>query len=335
MERDGLLVDSQTLWDQLNALAAHLKPTHDALREYLIKKPVIHADETPWYMLTKKPVKKWYVWCVTAEDASYFWLRGSRSAAAAKEGLNGYRGVVVVDGYKAYETLAREKGARLTLAFCWAHVRRRYVEAEPFYPNECKAVLGLIGQLFELERKVPDPALLTGDERKAALKLRDEVRKDRSIKLVEQIYEWALAQNALPKSALRKAIDYMFGLWEGLQVFLKNPLVPLSNNHAERGLRGPVVGRKNHYGSKSDRGADVTALFYSLLETAKLVGVDPRAYLIHAARQSIDQPGSSVFPHVLLPKANDLSTNATPTATARARNETIQRGGVIAASREL
>lgn len=301
MGREGLVIDSHTLWDQIEALAQHLQPTYDALRGYVVGKPLVHADETPWYLLSEKPVKKWYVWCVGAEDAAYFWIRGTRSAKAGKEVLDGYRGVVVVDGYKAYDTLAKENKG-LTLAYCYAHVRRKFVEAEMFYPAECKVALDLIRELYAIEKDLPNPARLKGDERRRALELRAQVRKDRSLKVVEKIYEWATSQSALPQSALRKAIDYMFGLWDGLQVFLVNPLVPLDNNFIERELRGPVVGRKNHYGSRSVRGTEVSAIFYSLLETAKLVGVDPKAYLIHATKKAIDNPGASVFPHVLLPR---------------------------------
>lgn len=80
----------------------------------------------------------------------------------------------------------------------------------------------------------------------------------------------------------------MLERWETFKVFVENPLVPLDNNHAERALRGPVIGRKNHYGSRSERGTEVAALFYTLCETAKLQGAEPRAYLLKAAYASID-----------------------------------------------
>ena len=129
--------------------------------------------------------------------------------------------------------------------------------------------------------------------------------------LTPAVHEWALAQSALPESALRNAIDYMLGLWPGLIRFLDDPRIPLDNNRVERQLRGPVVGRKNHYGSRSARGTEVSALFYSVLETAKLVGIEPKAYLAHAARIAIRQPGTSVFPHELI----QCSTAAAPQAT--------------------
>ena len=88
-----------------------------------------------------------------------------------------------------------------------------------------------------------------------------------------------MTTRALPESGLGKAIAYMNGIWDGLTRFLNDPRVPLDNNRIERAIRGPVVGRKNHYGSRSLRGTQVAAILYSLIETAKLAGVDPRIYL--------------------------------------------------------
>ena len=96
---------------------------------------------------------------------------------------------------------------------------------------------------------------------------------------MKKIEAWALSVQALPQSGLRKAIEYMGGLWKGLTVFLDDPRVPLHNNATERALRGPVVGRKNHFGSRSRRGTEAAAILYSMVESAKLAGVDPDAYL--------------------------------------------------------
>ena len=104
----------------------------------------------------------------------------------------------------------------------------------------------------------------------------------------------------LPESGLVKAIDYMLGMWKGLVRFLDDPRIPLDNNATERGLRGMVVGRKNHYGSRSKRGTEVAALFYSLIESAKLCGVEPKAYLLQAVRAALANPGTVTLPHALL-----------------------------------
>jgi hypothetical protein len=90
-----------------------------------------------------------------------------------------------------------------------------------------------------------------------------------------------------PGSALFEAITYMTNRWSRLTCFVEDPRLPLDNNVAERALRGPVVGRKNHYGSRSLRGVEVAALFYSLLESAKLVGINPEAYLARAIEAAL------------------------------------------------
>ena len=95
----------------------------------------------------------------------------------------------------------------------------------------------------------------------------------------------------------------MLERWVGLTRFLDDPRIPLDNNAAERALRGPVVGRKNHYGSKSVRGTEVAALFYTLCETATLTGVDPHAYLLHAVDAALRQPGAVTLPDTLLATA--------------------------------
>jgi transposase len=92
----------------------------------------------------------------------------------------------------------------------------------------------------------------------------------------------------------------MLERWDGLTRFVNDPRVPLDNNAAERALRGPVIGRKNHYGSRSLRGTQVAALFYTLCETAKLAGVDPHTYLLRALYTTMTQPGVVTFPEDLL-----------------------------------
>jgi transposase len=235
---------------------------------------------------------------VTAEDAVTYSILESRSQEAARQVLNGYTGIVVADGYGAYDALARA-GPRFTLAHCWAHVRRKFVEAEPHYPAPCGEALALIGQLYAVERACP--RLTTDDAARAeGLRLRATRRAEQSVPIVTELRAWAQQQRALPESSLGKAISYMLGLWSGLTRFLDDPRIPLDNNATERGLRGMVVGRKNHYGSRSKRGTEVAALFYSLIESAKLCGVEPKAYLLRALRAALTTPGTVTLPHALL-----------------------------------
>jgi len=148
----------------------------------------------------------------------------------------------MADGYGAYDALARASPG-FTLAHCWAHVRRKYVEAEPRYPGPCRAVLDLIGRLYAIEAQVPalSPGA-TAEERAATRTLRACLRAEQSREIVGEIRAWALGQRVLPESSLGKAITYMLGLWAGLTRFLNDPRIPIDNNHTERGLRGVVLG---------------------------------------------------------------------------------------------
>ena len=282
MARDGLDVDSQTLWDQINALARVLEPAHERLHAHVLSQPVIGADETTWRLMGAEGKrqggdgKTWQVWAAVAPDAVSYRILDSRSAAAAAEVLNGYEGTVICDGYSAYESL-RKKGGRFRLAHCWAHVRRKFVEIEEQHPQTCGEVIDLIGQLYEVERLARDGP---PEERR-------RLRNERSKSILKQIHAWALATAALPQSGLGKAIAYMGGIWDGLQVFLDDDNVAIDNNATERALRGVVLGRKNHDGSRSRRGTEVAALFYSLIESAKLVGVGPQIYLQTASSAAL------------------------------------------------
>lgn len=146
-----------------------------------------------------------------------------------------------------------------------------------------------IGELYALEREAILEA--NGD---ATIHLK--LRKERAGPKLKELRDWALAQGGLRRSNFGKALAYMLSHWDGLVRFLDDPAVPLDNNRAERALRGLVVGRKNHYGSRSQRGADVSALFYSLLGTAKLVGRDPGEYLREALTNALRQPGTVTLP---------------------------------------
>ena len=126
------------------------------------------------------------------------------------------------------------------------------------------------------------------------------MRQERSRPLTSQIHEWLFAQHGLPRSEFGNLVRYILERWTGLTGFLDDPLVPLDNNAAERSLRGPVLGRKNHYGSRSKRGIHVAEILYSLCVTAKLNSIDPRAYLITATKAAIRKPDAITMPEALL-----------------------------------
>lgn len=294
MRNEGLLVDSQTLWDQIEALAKKLKPAYDQILAHILASEVIHADETRWMLLQKGGSKQWHAWGLSTQEAVYYHIDPTRGAQVLVDLLPAYQGVVIADGYIAYQTLARGS-PKLVLAHCMAHVRRKYLEALPAYP-QCQVAIDLIKELYAVERTLPSLHGLVGTERQEALDLRKKVRQKESAPLMDALHAWALEQSALPGSLLDKALSYMLNLWPGLKVFLADPRVPIDNNLVERDLRGVVVGRKNFYGSKSLRGTQVAAVFYTLLETAARSGLDPRQYLLAATRHSLETPGAALLP---------------------------------------
>lgn len=297
MAREGLVVDSQTLWDQLHALARHLEPTHEALWQRALAAPVIHVDETRWAIMGSPTPAAGTVWTVRTPTESCYRILPGKSADEGRQVLAGYRGVAVVDGFAVYEVLARD-GPGFTLAHCWAHAKRKFSDIAEHWPVACGEIAALIAELYAIERLVPGP--FPGDAEAQAW--RHALRQERARPVLDRIWQWATVQVGLPRSDFGKAVRYMLERWEGLTRFVTNPRISPDNN-AERALRGPVVGRKNHYGSRSLRGTQVAALFYTLCESARLNGVDAQAYLRHAVDAALAAPGSVTLPRALLPTA--------------------------------
>ena len=117
--------------------------------------------------------------------------------------------------------------------------------------------------------------------------------------------KWKLEARPPPGSSLEKAIGYLDNHWKGLTHFVENPEVWLDNNATERALRAPILGRKNHYGSKSKRGMKAAAIFYSLIETCRVLDVNPREYLRAALRHLKKRPGTVFLPHQMLDEETD------------------------------
>ena len=295
MGRLGLEVSSQSLWDQIEALARILESPYKALGRQVLEAPLLHADETRWPRLDGKGVVNWTVWARCTPEIAHYSILSSKSAKTARRLFQGYQGIVVADGYEVYRKLSRD-GPKFQLANCWAHTRRKFEEIQDNYPAQCRRILSLIGRMYQIEREVPGP--FPGDEESQRLRL--TLRQEQTQPILSEIWDWACTEVGLPRSSLGKAVRYMLKRWEGFTLFVANPLIPLDNNAAERSLRGPVIGRKIHYGSKSKRGTQVAAIFYTLLETAKLRGVEPAHYLKSAAEAALENPEAIVLPQDLV-----------------------------------
>jgi len=256
MAHHGLNITSQTLWDQCSAVTELLAPTYDALFALLRASPVVGVDQTGWPDLEDTSLPPWQMWCVTGPGIVYHRICDDKSARTFKDLLGDYRGWVVADALGSHEAGARECRG-LKLAACWAHVLRRFRDAVVDF-SEAQFMLAWIQDLYAIDARATDS--------------RDRAR--------------------LRSTESR----YTLGIWSRLTLFLDDPEIWLDNNRTERGLRGPVIGRRNHFGSKSARGTVVAAAMYSLVESAKAAGVDPIAYLVEVATRAKRNPGAVLLP---------------------------------------
>jgi transposase len=273
LERHGLVVTSQTLWDLAYAVSQRLSLVDAALFEYVKAEPVIGLDQTGWPRLEAEASKPWQMWCLTAPGAVVHRIRDDKSAATFKALVGDYTGTIVADALSTHEAGARE-GPGITLAGCWAHVFRRFEEAMPDHPD-AERMLAWIGALYDIDRR--------GERDLARIA---ELRRAEVPATLAEMKIWLYERAGDTHLSIGKAAAYTLGIWDRLTRFVDDARIPLDNNATERAIRGPVVGRKNHYGSKSRRGTEVAARIYSILETAKLHRIDPAAYLLAAVAAS-------------------------------------------------
>lgn len=274
LESHGLCVESQTLFSQVDTVHWYLKSNVVSVFQNELKNHQVHlGDETPWGNLEKNGNKRFTLWAVRNPKCTLFEIYDSRSQKVAENFLKDIEGVLVTDGCSVYKVLASPK---LTLANDWYHVRRKFINAEKNFPTESKFFIKKIRFLSRIEDKIkskPPNERLRVRQKKSKL-LVDAIKAG-----LDELHK------ILPESSLGKAISYTQKLWSGLTVFLGNPDVPFHTNDIEREIRGPVVGRKNHYGSHSLKSAEIASTWYSIIATCKMHGVDPRAYIIDTLRR--------------------------------------------------
>lgn len=269
MKAQGLVVTSQALFAQLDTIAWYLKLNVVPNIVARIRSSRVNlGDETYLENLAKDAKSRFWLWSVMSKDAVVYDVFDSRAKKAAQEFLKDLEGVLLTDGYYVYKTLASKK---LILANDWVHVRRKFKSAEKTHVEEAKWFLDHIRALFKIEEN------LEGHPTSECLAIRQATSKP-IVELIGQKCQ-ELEATTLPKSPLGRAIRYTLKLWPGLNVFLDNPEVPIDTNGIERGLRGPVVGRKNFYGAKSLENARISAIWYTVVQTCLMNGVEPREYL--------------------------------------------------------
>jgi len=285
MAVQGLTLDRSTLAFWVGYAAAELAPVYERLKASLLSSAKISVDETPAPVLDpgRGRTKTGYFWAIARDDrpwqgedppgVAYTYAPG-RGAVHALKLLDAYTGIVQCDGYTAYKTLTnRERADRITLAFCWSHLRRRFVEIERTSPAPtAKEALARIAQLYAIERNLRGR---TAEERRQG-------RQQHVKPLVTALKAWFEDRLKIlsGKSPTADAIRYGLNHWEGLTRFLDDGRIELDTNSVERAMRPIALNRKNALFAGCDEGAGAWACLASLIETAKLNGVDPEAYLI-------------------------------------------------------
>jgi transposase len=283
--RDGLVIDRSTLCHWVGFAAAELEPLHARLIALLKTSTKLFCDETRCPVLDpgRGKTKTGYLWAVARDDRawggsdppavaySYAPGRGAKHACALFAGFNG---VLQVDGYAGYNDLAdaSRSGGAVVLAYCWSHFRRQFYDlAKGGNAPIATTALDKFGALYGIESEIRGES---ADARRAA-------RQDRTKPLVEALKTWLGEQLAkLPRSSTTaEAIRYGLNHWEGLCRFLDDGRIEIDTNTVERSIRPIALNRKNALFAGSDEGGGNWAIVASLIETCKLNGVNPHAWL--------------------------------------------------------
>ncbi|MDA9189653.1 IS66 family transposase [bacterium] len=275
MKRAGINVDVKTLYGQTEHLYNLLFPLSELIRQDVLSESWVHIDESPidFYNPSKS---KGYIWSMSNPRGAYYQFEATRSGLIAQEMIKGYKkGCVVTDGYSGYNFLDSEDYSDIRHAFCWAHVRRKFFEAMA-HNDSAELMVDFIDKLYEVEHMADEIHELK------------ELRHDNSVLIVKEIDAWIESMDGkfLESSSMGKAINYYLNRKAGLHLFLYDENVPIDNNMAERKQRCPVMGRKNFNSFKSINGADVGAFFYSLIESCKSNGLNPRSFINEMAHRS-------------------------------------------------
>jgi len=303
--REGVELSLSTLADQVGACAAALRPLHALIEAHVLSAERLHGDDTTVPILAKGQTKTGRVWVYVRDDrpfggkdppAALFCASRDRTREHPERHLADWAGLLQADAFDGYNRLylPNRKPSPIVEALCWSHARRKFFEladiaantrrgkkATPISPIALEAVKR-IDALFDIERDINGFSV---EKRLAA-------RQERSDALVAALEAWMRAERAKLSrhAAVAKAMDYMLTRWGAFTRFLNDGRTCLTNNAAERALRGLALGRKSWLFAGSERGAERAALMYTLIQTAKLNDLDPQAWLADVLARIADTP---------------------------------------------
>ena len=274
----GVSFPASTINDWIHAVAQKLYPLYESQSEIIRESDYLQIDEVPWRIndTPGKACRKGYAWqFLDARPKSvgtyFYYHKGSRAGEIPRAQLRDFRGAIQTDGYGVYDYF--EKVENVTLLSCMAHVRRKFVEAQDNHPKAAVAVK-YIGSLYALEENLKSKGASFEEIRRE--------RQEKGIPLMDAIEKWIedVQYEATPEDSFGKALAYAYKLWPRLRHYADDGRYRIDNNPVERGQRPTVMGRKNFLFSKNDKCAEDNAVFYTLLESCKIVGINPLEWMV-------------------------------------------------------
>lgn len=288
-ERAGVAIARSTLGQWVGMCGVQLQPLVDALKAHILQHRVVHADETPVQMLSppskaqgkgagkgtgQGSTHRAYLWAYSPgafEDISavVYDFCETRAGSHARTFLGGWKGILLTDDYAGYK---QSYAQGITEAGCWAHARRKFFDLHVSNQSAVAAqAVQYIGELYEVEREARG---LSGDQRRT-------LRQTRSLPLLNAMHAWMvlMRQKVTDGTATARALDYSLKRWAALTRFVDEPQLPIDNNHIENRIRPVALGRRNWLFAGSLRAGQRAAAVMSLIQSARMNGHDPYAYL--------------------------------------------------------
>ena len=272
----GVIISDSTLNDWFVATCGKLKPLYDLLRKRVLQSIYIQVDESTLPVIDneKHRAVKGYIWCVRdvlTGQVFFIYYNGSRSKETARKLLSSYSGAIQTDGYSVYDDFEGLPGK--TMLGCWAHARRKFVEALEENKRLASEALVYIGDLYRIESEMKD-AGLDAEQKK-------ERRQKESYETIRKFEDWMLAKydQTTSGSLIRKAIEYTYKILPKLARYVNDGRYNIDNNLVENAIRPLALGRKNYMFCGNDEAACRAAIAYSLISSCKAVGIDPRTWM--------------------------------------------------------
>jgi len=271
LRSQGIKISRDTLIRYVISVASLLGKLYDELLKQVFISERLFADETPVIVQKNGEYTESRFWPFMGDNSIVFIFAKTRSAKEIEPILSAYKGFLQVDGYKVYESLS-QKYPEIVLVFCWAHARRKFIDAQKHYPKEATEALRYVQALYRVEK--------FGKDNSQKLSY---LRRRHSVKILALFKVWLTKKlhdpKTLPKSLIAEAIMYTFSRWEGLKRYSTNPSLSIDSNPIERQIRPIAIGRKNWLFCASEVGAEAACLLYSFISTCKLQEIDPAEYL--------------------------------------------------------